>query len=114
MCKSIKTLYNFEPPATDEEVYSAALKYIRKVGGYTQPSKANQEPFNQAVAEIAKATSQLLEKLTTHAAPVIARLKPVKPEPGPQRGRDKTTLELLPVDKQSTVKSHYGDRPHVG
>jgi hypothetical protein len=69
MCRSIKTLFNYEPPATDEEVYSAALQYVRKVSGYTRPSKANQEPFDQTVAEVAKATSQLLEKLATHAAP---------------------------------------------
>jgi hypothetical protein len=69
MCRSIKTLFNFEPPANDDEVYSAALQYVRKVSGYTQPSKANQEPFDIAVAEVAKATSQLLEKLATHAAP---------------------------------------------
>ncbi len=69
MCRSIKILYNFEPPATDEEVYSAALQYVRKVSGYTRPSKANQEPFNQAVAEVAKATSRLFEKLATRAAP---------------------------------------------
>jgi hypothetical protein len=69
MCRNIKTLFNFEPPAADVEIYNAALQYVRKVSGYTQPSKANQEPFDHAVAEVAKATSQLLEKLATHAAP---------------------------------------------
>ena len=69
MCRSIKTLFNFEPPATDAEIYSSALQYVRKVSGYTQPSKANREPFDHAVAEVARATSQLLENLTTHAAP---------------------------------------------
>ena len=69
MCRSIKTLFNFEPPATDEEVYSAALQYVRKVSGYTRPSKVNQAAFDQTVAEVARATGHLLEKLETHADP---------------------------------------------
>ena len=78
MCRSIKTLFNFEPPATDEEVYSSALQYVRKVSGYTQPSKVNQAAFDQTVAEVAKATSQLLEKLATHAAPRNREIEAVK------------------------------------
>ena len=69
MCRSIKPLFNYEPPATDQEVYEAALQYVRKVSGYRQPSKVNQEPFNQAVAEVAKATSRLIESLNTNASP---------------------------------------------
>ena len=69
MCRSIKTLNNFEPPASDKEVYEAARQFVRKVSGYTQPSKANEESFNQAVADVARATSLLLESLKTNAAP---------------------------------------------
>ena len=69
MCRSIRPLHNFEPPATSEEVGAAALQYVRKVAGTTHPSQANQAAFDQAVAEIARATQHLLEHLTTHAAP---------------------------------------------
>ena len=69
MCRSIRPLHNFEPPATPDEVGAAALQYVRKVAGTTHPSQANQAAFNQAVAEITQATQHLLEHLTTHAAP---------------------------------------------
>lgn len=69
MCRSIRPLNNFEPPATSDEVGAAALQYVRKVAGTTHPSLVNQAAFDQAVAEIARATQHLLEHLTTHAAP---------------------------------------------
>jgi hypothetical protein len=69
MCRNIKTLHNFEPPATDDEVYAAALQYVRKVSGSTKPSKANEEVFMRAVNEIAHITHHLLEDLVTTAAP---------------------------------------------
>ncbi len=69
MCRSIKTLYNFDPPASDKEVYEAARQFVRKVSGYTHPSKANEDSFDLAVAEVANATSRLLESLKTNAAP---------------------------------------------
>ena len=69
MCRNIKTLHNFEPPATDDEVYAAALQYVRKVSGFTKPSQANEEAFNRAVHEVAHATQHLLEALVTNAAP---------------------------------------------
>ena len=69
MCRNIKTLHNFEPPATDDEVYSAALQYVRKVSGSTKPSKANEAVFMRAVDEIAHITSHLLEDLVTAAPP---------------------------------------------
>ncbi len=67
MCRNIKTLHNFEPPATDDEVYAAALQYVRKVSGSTKPSKANEAVFMRAVDEIAHITSHLLEDLVTTA-----------------------------------------------
>jgi hypothetical protein len=68
MCRSIHTLYNFDPPATEEEVRDAALQYVRKVSGFTKPSRANEEAFGRAVDAVAAATSRLLGELTTSAS----------------------------------------------
>lgn len=67
MCRNIKPLFNFEPPATDEETRDAALQYVRKVSGFTRPSQANQAAFDRAVEQVARATSELLGSLTTSA-----------------------------------------------
>ncbi|MBX3012214.1 MAG: DUF2277 domain-containing protein [Caldilineaceae bacterium] len=67
MCRNIKPLFNFAPPATEDEITSAALQYVRKVSGTTKPSQTNQAAFDQAVADIAEATRQLLEALVTQA-----------------------------------------------
>jgi hypothetical protein len=69
MCRNIKTLHNFEPPATEDEVRAAALQYVRKVSGSQKPSKANEAVFERAVAEVAAITSDLLAALVTTAAP---------------------------------------------
>ena len=69
MCRNIRTLHNFEPPATAEEVSSAALQYVRKVSGMQKPSHANAEAFELAVAEVTTATAKLLESLVTTAPP---------------------------------------------
>jgi hypothetical protein len=69
MCRNIRTLHNFEPPATSEEVQDAALQYVRKISGSTKPSKANEDVFNAAVAEVAAATERLLDGLVTSAPP---------------------------------------------
>ena len=69
MCRNIKTLHNFEPPATEDEVHAAALQYVRKVSGSTKPSKANEAVFMRAVDEIAHITNHLLEDLVTAAPP---------------------------------------------
>jgi hypothetical protein len=69
MCRNIHTLFNFEPPATDEEVQDAALQYVRKVSGFTKPSHANEEVFARAVDEVTVATQRLIEQLVTSAAP---------------------------------------------
>jgi hypothetical protein len=69
MCRNIKTLHNFEPPATSEEIQAAALQYVRKVSGSTKPSKANEAVFMRAVDEIAHITAHLLDDLVTAAAP---------------------------------------------
>jgi hypothetical protein len=69
MCRNIRVLHNFDPPATEEEIHAAAEQYVRKVSGSTHPSKANEEPFERAVEAVAAATRQLLSELTTSAAP---------------------------------------------
>jgi hypothetical protein len=69
MCRNIHTLFNFEPPATDEEVHGAALQYVRKISGFTKASQANEEAFERAVAEVAAASQRLLDSLVTSAAP---------------------------------------------
>jgi hypothetical protein len=69
MCRNIRTLYNFEPPATDEEVRAAALQYVRKISGFTKPSAANQEAFDRAVERIAHVSEHLLAELVTNAPP---------------------------------------------
>jgi hypothetical protein len=69
MCRNIHTLFNFDPPATDDEVHGAALQYVRKVSGFTKPSHANAEAFDRAVGEIAAATHRLLDSLVTSAKP---------------------------------------------
>ena len=69
MCRNIRTLHNFEPPATNDEVHAAALQFVRKVSGATKPSSANQQAFDDAVHEIAHITRHLLESLTTSAPP---------------------------------------------
>ena len=69
MCRNIHTLYNFEPPATGDEIHGAALQYVRKVSGFTKPSQANQEAFERAVEAVSAVTAQLLGDLVTTAAP---------------------------------------------
>ena len=69
MCRNIRTLHNFEPPATSEEVQDASLQYVRKISGSTKPSQANAEAFDRAVEEVAAATQRLLDSLVTNAPP---------------------------------------------
>ena len=69
MCRSIKTLHNFEPPATHDEVRASALQFVRKLSGFTHPSKANELAFNRAVDQVAEAAHQLLHVLVTNAPP---------------------------------------------
>ena len=69
MCRNIKTLYNFDPPASDEEVSAAALQYVRKVSGFNKPSAANAEAFDRAVDAVAAASRELMVSLTTAAPP---------------------------------------------
>jgi hypothetical protein len=67
MCRNIKTLYNFEPPATDEEVRAAAIQFVRKVSGFQKPSQSNEVPFERAIDEVADTVERLLKVLVTNA-----------------------------------------------
>ena len=69
MCRNIKTLFNFDPPATDDEVRAASLQFVRKLSGFTKPSQANQESFDQAVEEVSEVARRLIDSLVTSAAP---------------------------------------------
>lgn len=69
MCRNIKTLYNFDPPATHDEVHAASLQFVRKISGFTNPSKANEAAFNEAVDEVAAIARKLLDSLVTNAEP---------------------------------------------
>jgi hypothetical protein len=69
MCRNIRTLHNFDPPATDDEIRASALQYVRKISGYNRPSQANAAPFDQAVAAVSAVSKELLEALVTAAPP---------------------------------------------
>jgi hypothetical protein len=78
MCRNIKTLFNFEPPASEEEIRASAIQFVRKLSGYNKPSKANEESFDRAVEKVTRATQELLESLTTVAAPRDREVEAVK------------------------------------
>ena len=69
MCRNIKTLFNFDPPATDEEIRAASLQFVRKLSGFNAPSKANEAAFDQAIDDVAAVARRLIDSLTTAAAP---------------------------------------------
>jgi hypothetical protein len=69
MCRNIKTLHNFKPPATEEEIRASSVQFVRKLSGFTRPSKANEVAFNRAVDEVAQAAHELLQSLVTNAPP---------------------------------------------
>ena len=78
MCRNIRTLHNFEPPATEDEVRAAALQYVRKISGFNKPSRANAEAFDRAVAEVAEASARLLDSLVTTAPPKDREVEALK------------------------------------
>lgn len=84
MCRNIKTLFNFEPPATEEEIQASALQFVRKLSGFNKPSQANAEAFDRAVAEVAAAARRLLTSLHTHAP---ARDRDIEAEKARERSR---------------------------
>jgi hypothetical protein len=78
MCRNIRTLYNFDPPATEDEVRASALQFVRKLSGFSKPSRANEEPFGRAVDEVADAARKLLGALVTQAAPRYREVEAAK------------------------------------
>ncbi len=78
MCRNIKSLYNFDPPATEAEVRAAALQFVRKISGFQEPSKLNEAAFNRGIDDIAKVTQQLLDSLVTQAHPHNRELEAAK------------------------------------
>ena len=84
MCRNIKTLFNFEPPATREEIHASALQFVRKLSGFNRPSQANAEAFNRAVIEVSDAARRLLNALETNAAP---RDREIEAEKARERSR---------------------------
>jgi len=90
MCRNIRLLFNFEPPATEEEVHAAALQYVRKVSGMNAPAEANREAFDKAVEAVAALTNELIASLETRAAP---RSREIEAEKAKERGR-KRDLQL--------------------
>ena len=86
MCRNIRTLFNFEPPATEEEIRASALQFVRKLSGFTQPSKANEAAFNQAIEEVAEAARRLIDSLHTASPP---RDRDVEAEKARARARER-------------------------
>ena len=81
MCRSIKTLHNFKPPATDDEIRASALQFVRKLSGFTRPSQANEHAFNHAVDKVTAAAHELLDSLVTNAPPRDAVLEALSVSP---------------------------------
>jgi hypothetical protein len=84
MCRNIKTLFNFDPPASEDEIHASALQFVRKLSGFNKPSQANQEAFDRAVAEVSDAARRLFASLHTHAEP---RDRAVEAEKARERSR---------------------------
>ena len=83
MCRNIKTLFNFDPPATDDEIHASALQFVRKLSGYTKPSKVNEAAFNRAAEEVTVAAHRLLDSLETQAAPRNREVEAAKARASP-------------------------------
>lgn len=104
MCRNIRVLHNFDPPATDQEIQAAALQYVRKVSGTTRPSAANQQAFDAAVAAVADATRTLLDSLVTKAPPGTGRWR--RPRPG----RARRTGTAVPRPGTAPTRPHSASR----
>lgn len=92
MCRNIKTLHNFEPPATEDEIRASSLQFVRKLSGFTKPSKANEEAFNRAVDQIAQIAHELLDSLVTNALPRDREIEAAKARARFERSREKVAL----------------------
>ena len=89
MCRNIKTLHNFKPPATEEEIRASAIQFVRKLSGFTKPSKANEAAFDHAVEQVTKAATKLLDSLVTNSPPRDREVEAAK-------ARERTALRFHP------------------
>jgi hypothetical protein len=92
MCRNIKTLFNFDPPATEDEVHASSLQFVRKLSGFTHPSKANQAAFDRAIAEVSAAARLLIDSLVTNAEPRDREIEA-------QRAKERSALRFTPVSR---------------
>ena len=97
MCRNIRTLFNFEPPATDEEVRAASLQFVRKLSGFTKPSKANEQAFDDAVTQVAAVARTLIDHLVTTAQP---RHREVEAQRGRARAAQRFGLTAPPAPRR--------------
>jgi hypothetical protein len=93
MCRNIKTLFNFDPPATEDEIHASSLQFVRKLSGFTHPSKANQAAFDRAVADVTAAARQLIDSLVTNAEPRDRQLEA-------HRAKERSALRFTPVNRE--------------
>jgi hypothetical protein len=92
MCRNIKTLFNFEPPATEDEIHASSLQFVRKLSGFTHPSKANQAAFDRAVAEVSATARLLIDSLVTNAEPRDRQIEAA-------RAKERSALRFTPVNR---------------
>ena len=92
MCRNIKTLFNFEPPATEDEIHASSLQFVRKLSGFTHPSKANQAAFDRAVAQVSAAARVLIDSLVTNAEPRDRQIEAA-------RAKERSALRFTPVNR---------------
>jgi hypothetical protein len=107
MCRNIKTLYNFMPPATEDEVRASALQFVRKLSGFTKPSKANEESFNRAVDEVTRVAHELLQSLTTQSPPRDRATEAAK-------ARAKSAVRFAHTHSHSHGDGHEHSHEHDG
>ena len=114
MCRNIRTLHNFEPPATDEEIRASALQYVRKVSGSTKPSQANAEAFDRAVEEVTRVTARLLDELVAVAPPKDREVEAAKRLSGLSSASppDLRTYRLLSSNLGEAQARHKKRRQH--
>ena len=92
MCRNIKTLFNFEPPATEQEIRASSLQFVRKLSGFTHPSKANQAAFDHAVAQVSAAARLLIDSLVTNAEPRDRQIEAA-------RAKERSALRFTPINR---------------
>jgi hypothetical protein len=97
MCRNIKTLHNFKPPATEQEIRASSLQFVRKLSGFSKPSKANEEVFNRAVEQVAQAARELLDSLVTNAPPRDREVEASKARARTAERFQSSRLESSPV-----------------